>query len=143
MAAWADERLGYRDAETVKPIPEMKKGKCAIWKPINLPWYLQSTSGKLHAPQDAKCRGRQKSYLGSYKFPPKQTGKKKAHTEAKAKVKDKGHETPSARVDDSAVPFVTNGCEVQEVQARRDLGLYCAHTHHYRKPWKPEEGSGS
>jgi hypothetical protein len=45
-------------------------------------------------------------------------------------------------VDDRAVPFITKGYDVQEVQARRDPGLFCASTPHYRKLWKPEEGSG-
>jgi len=50
---------------------------------------------------------------------------RKEHTEAKVKVEDEGHgqETPSARIDDRTVPFAPKDYEVQEVQARRDLGL--------------------
>lgn len=76
--------------------------------------YLLSTNGKLHAPHDAKCKVRHKSYPGSYKLP-KTDRKKKRHTKAKGKVKDEGHGRETwSRVDDRALPLVTKGCEVQE-----------------------------
>lgn len=68
----------------------MKEGKCAIWKPINLLSYLLSTNDKLHAPHDAKCKMRHKSYPGSYKLPKTYRKKKKSMQKQKPRSKMKG-----------------------------------------------------
>lgn len=53
--------------------------KMCYLKPINLLSYLLSTNSKRHAPHDAKCKVRHKSYPGSYQLPKTDRKKERAY----------------------------------------------------------------